>query len=304
MLRGGDWATIALVSVWTETFLYGLYSTLHFQSMYIMLKGINGRSLSAKIFLWTAAFMYLIATAHVSLSLHLLLRRHRTPETGSTWFSAPKWEYRAYTGLSIIMMWIFDCLMIYRCYIIWSKQFSVIVAPIIVFLTSIILALLAWFSVTEGPLDMKKFKPLGHAVLPVNLFQNILTTGLICFRLVCQFRTSRASGIQPSHSRLNLFHVVRIILESAAIFTILYLITIIFYSIQSRIVWVLVGMNTPTIGITFSLISIRMNAVTSRAREPRSTLFTVSPWNRESIVAESQSENPLTPVGMKGVPGQ
>jgi len=288
--------------------LYGIYTALHFQSMFTMLKGIKGRSRSAKIFLSCATIMYLIATAHVSMALHFLLRRRATQESESTWFSATRWEYRAYTGSMLITLWIFDCLMIYRCYVIWSKRFSIIVPSIVLFFASIIIAFLVWLSTTGSSNEMMKtFKRMAPVVLPVNILQNILSTVLICFRLIHQFRTSHSPGFQPTQPRLNLFHVVRIILESAAIFTTLFLITIVLYSTHSRIVWILVGMMTPTIGITFSLISIRIYAVTSQPREPRTSLFTVSPCFISSTTEATrtlQSENQFIPVRKKELPDQ
>jgi len=219
-----------------------------------------------------------------------------------------RWQYIAYSSLALIMMWIFDCLMIYRCYIIWGKRWHIIVVPSILFFAGILLAILAWLSSPQSPIENKLFKPLLNVALPVNVLQYIITTSLISFRLIRQHRASRASGIQPSHSRINLFHVVRIILESAAIYTVLLIVTIVFLSMRSRNFWILAGMNTPTVGIAFTLISIRIHVVTTRARD-RTTLFTVSPWinNNSSTVLVTpsvQSENQVPPIVTKSLPGQ
>jgi hypothetical protein len=212
----------------------------------------------------------------------------------------------AYNCLAIIMAWMFDCLMIYRCYIIWSKRWYIIVAPIVLFLASLIVVFLSWLYSPQSPIENKKtFTILAYFAISVNILLNMTTTGLISFRLIRQHRTSRASGIQPSHSRLNLFHVVRIIVESAAIYTLLLLVTLIFHAIGSRNVWILLGINTPATGIALTLISIRLHAVTTRAREPRTTLFTISPWINDNSLSgvemsrSVQSENQLTPVGVK-----
>lgn len=60
-----------------------------------------------------------------------------------------------------------------------------------------------------------------------NLAQNILTTGLIVFKILHQHHISSAAGIRSADSRLRLTHVVRILIESALVYTIQLLILII-----------------------------------------------------------------------------
>jgi hypothetical protein len=308
-VKARDMARVGLLTICIETLLYGIYTALFFQSMYIMLKGIKGRSLSAKIFLSFTALMYIIATTHVSIGLRTLLvpdlSLEGTPEAEESWMATPRWEYTAYTVMNIVMLWLFDCLMIYRCYIIWAKNRCVIVAPIILFFATIAISLLAWWSTT---VERSPFYILGKLAFPCTVLQNILTTSLISFRLVRQFRLSRAPGVQPSNSHLNLFDVVQILLESAALYTTLLLITIIFQLVESPSLWILIGMNTPSIGIVFTLISIRLHIVTTRAREHRTTLFTVSPWfnNTASSAVEGsqpvQTKHPLSTLASESLP--
>jgi len=276
--------------------LYGIYTALFFQSTYLMLKGIKGRSLSAKIFLSCTVLMYVIATTHISIGLHALLEGNQAEDS---WLANTSWEYTTYTTLNLAMLWIFDSLMIYRCYIIWSKNKCVVAGPIVLFFATLIISVLGWISIKTENSPLRIFLML---TFPCTVLQSFLTTSLIAFRLVRQHRASRASGIQPSNSRINLFHVVQIMLESAAIYTTLLLITIIFQIVDSPSLWILIGMNTPTIGIVFTLISIRLHIVTNRAREPRTTLFTVSPWfNTSTCSAIDGSQSVRTKLQLSTV---
>jgi len=305
--KGRDLATVRLVSVWAETLLYGVYTTLFFHSMYTMVQGFKGRTMSAKIFIWSAALMYFIATAHVSLAFYRALMRYvwlAGTSAAQTYVSmACTWEHRASSSLNVIMAWIFDCLLTYRCYIIWSKRWYIVVVPIALFFArlAIDIAFLAWWT-TSDPTKESPFKLSSQLSLPVTVVQNVLTTGLICFRLIRQHRISRASGIQPSRSRLSLFHVVRIMVESAAIYTALLCITIILQSVNSRGQWIFFAIKPPTIGIVFTLISIRLNILTTRAREPRTTLFTLSPWIN-NIPSEPGMDQSAT-VELKSLPAK
>jgi len=259
-----------------------------------------------------AALMHIIATAHVAIALYRALKRYvwlaGTPAAQTYGLIACHWEHRAYTSLNVNMAWIFDCLLIYRCYIIWGKRWQIVVALLGLFLArfAIDITFLVWWSTTD-PTIKSPIKLFSQIALPVAVVQNVLTTGLICFRLVRQHRISRASGIQPSRSRLNLFHVVRIMVESAAIYTLLLLITIILQTVSSRAIWVFLAIKPPTIGIVFTLISIRLNIVTTRALEPRSTLFTLSPWisNIPSSPSQlAQGTDQSATVEMKSDPPQ
>src|SRR5687767_14606515 len=52
--------------------------------------------------------------------------------------------------------------------------------------------LLAWLG-TTGPTEDGPFKLLSNVALPVNFVQNVLTTGLIIFRLVRHHQASRVA---------------------------------------------------------------------------------------------------------------
>jgi len=181
------------------------------------------------------------------------------------------------------------------------------VPPIVLLVASLAIrsTLFVWLRY-EDPMLYLPFRLLSKAAVPTNFVQNVLTTGLICFRLVRQHRASRAAGIQPSNSRLNLCHVVRIMIESAIIYPIVLLATSILWSANSDSFWILFGMYAPIIGIASTLLTIRLHIATTR-REDRTTLFTLSPWinNPDSsgqVLRTGQSERQLSAVEAQSLP--
>jgi len=151
------------------------------------------------------------------------------------------------------------------------------VPPIFLLVASLTIkaTLFAWLRYEDAMLYLP-FRLLSKVAIPTSFVQNVLTTGLICSRLVRQHRASRAAGIQPSHSRLSLCHVVRIMIESAIIYPIVLLVSSILWSIYSGSFWVLFGMFAPIIGIVSTLLTIRLHIATTR-RQDGTTLFTLSP---------------------------
>jgi hypothetical protein len=95
-------------------------------------------------------------------------------------------------------------------------------------------------------------------VYPVNLSQNILTTGLIAYRIWCQHRESRACGLSQLSNPLNLTSLIRIIIESALIYTLHILILFILDLISHPAQVILHATLIPSIGQYRTLTVFRL----------------------------------------------
>lgn len=85
---------------------------------------------------------------------------------------------------------------------------------------------------------------------PIAFSQNALTTGLIVYRLLKQHMRSRGVGLAPNRDRLGLLDVARIIVESAALYTVEFLVLIVLHGLEinNAAQHVILSMVTPTIG--------------------------------------------------------
>ncbi|KAF8975343.1 hypothetical protein BDQ17DRAFT_272824 [Cyathus striatus] len=61
------------VAIWVETLLYGMYTCLYFEALYVMTKKVS-KVTSTKIFLGTTVVMHLVATIHIIINCYRLLR--------------------------------------------------------------------------------------------------------------------------------------------------------------------------------------------------------------------------------------
>lgn len=91
-----------------------------------------------------------------------------------------------------------------------------------------------------------------NTVYPVNFVQNILTTGLIAFKILFQHRVSTAAGARRAGSRLRLIHVVRILIESAMMYTVQLLALMVLYFRVHNAQFVVQYAIVPTIGARLS----------------------------------------------------
>jgi hypothetical protein len=82
---------------------------------------------------------------------------------------------------------------------------------------------------------------------PLNFAQNVLTTSFIAYRIYTQYRVSRAANAGISN-KLNFVAIMRIIVESALIYTVQVLLLIIFWYTGSPALVIVQHAITPSIG--------------------------------------------------------
>ena len=106
---------------------------------------------------------------------------------------------------------------------------------------------LLWFS---HPLDFGKKSEIMslNAIYPLSLAQNVITTGLITLKIWTQHRQSSASGVVDRSSRLSLIKIIRIIIESAMVYTIQLCILIVLYFLNDTFQYIVQAAIVPSIG--------------------------------------------------------
>jgi len=128
------------------------------------------------------------------------------------------------------MTWLGDALVIYRCYCVWNNNLPLVILPLLLLGGSIAVNIytLSWF---QHPMDFSRKSEIMslNAIYPISLIQNVITTGLIALKIWNQHRQSSASGVVDRSSRLSLIKIMRIIVESAMVYTVQLFILIILY---------------------------------------------------------------------------
>ncbi|TFK18222.1 hypothetical protein FA15DRAFT_710061 [Coprinopsis marcescibilis] len=173
-----------------------------------------------------------------------------------------------------LLIWHADILVIFRTYLVWGKRWQVIVVPIIFLMLSIAngSVILAWFFQPDK-IDFNKIHhPFFDLIFPLHLAGNTATTGLLAFKIWQRHWMSERAGINfhAVGSGPNLITILRIIVESAAIYTVqLALLVILYFAGDMAGQIVVLGTLTPSIGIVFVLITLR----THQARNDGSLNF-------------------------------
>ncbi|KAF9461131.1 hypothetical protein BDZ94DRAFT_1299406 [Collybia nuda] len=161
-----------------------------------------------------------------------------------------------------------DGMLIYRCWIVYSRSWRILVAPTIFFLGDIGCAMVVIYR--ESTLRAKVLvnssyiKPIFTGFYAASISLNILTTTLIVIRIwrverekshyVYQTNSTRRS---PRCERTRLGQFMRVVIESGLIITLSSLISVITYVTGSNSVYATSDVLVQNIGIAFNLIIIR-----------------------------------------------
>ncbi|KAF5315867.1 hypothetical protein D9611_004942 [Ephemerocybe angulata] len=136
---------------------------------------------------------------------------------------------------------------------------------------------------------------MGHifkSISPVNIVLNCLTTGMIAYRIWRQREESRKVGLSVT-SGMDLLTAVRIVIESALIYTLEMFLSIILFTVGHPSVLVVHHTLAPTIGIVFALIAIRSHVANHHTRSVHITSEIQSPWPQNSRLRASVDLNSL-----------
>jgi hypothetical protein len=80
---------------------------------------------------------------------------------------------------------------------------------------------------------------------PLHLAQNLLTTGLIAYKIWEQHRNSARSGVR-AYSGITLIHIFRIVIESAMIYTLQLLVLVVLYCLRHRAMVIFMATLAPS----------------------------------------------------------
>ncbi|KDR70199.1 hypothetical protein GALMADRAFT_255064 [Galerina marginata CBS 339.88] len=254
------------IAIWVEVFLHGIYTCLFVSALTVMSKRRSSSSATstAWVFLSTIILMYMVSTFHAILGLYRFIRAFilLVEPQGALYyfFDFRRWDNHANNILLCLMTWLGDALVIYRCYFVWNSNLWVIMLPTLLLLCAIGINsfIIFWFMHPFNVDPIIGFAALD-SIYPMAFAQNVITTSLIALKIWKQYRASSASGVVDRSSRLSLIQILRIVVESAMIYTLQIFVLIILYFrfdpsqiiVQSAII--------PSIGIVFVLIAVRIH---------------------------------------------
>ncbi|KAF8982123.1 hypothetical protein BDQ17DRAFT_1316598 [Cyathus striatus] len=273
-----------LTGVFLETLFYGVNATSFAFCLRSLLtndgklrrrEGINW------IMLIIGSTLFSIASLDVFLNftwcLQAFIFDNRPGGATAVFTDLGNWITLTTSATVLLQTVIGDGVLIYRCWIVYSRSWRIITVSILLWIgATISMAFVIHIQATlhaSGTVTAKELEPPNRSFWILSIIQNLLTTSLIVGRIwFVDHQNSKylSAGYQRTS---ELKKVMRRIIESGLLYTLAVIITFITYACRSNALYVASKVEKQIVGIAFNLIIIR--ASKSRPNEYTMTSATV-----------------------------
>nr|GAT55601.1 predicted protein [Mycena chlorophos] len=228
--------------------------------------------------------LFVIATMHLAMNLYRLIRGfiifRDAPGGPAAYLGVLEyWDHIFKDTLYATQSIFGDAAAVYRCWILWNSNWQIVVLPFLLLMGSTVSGYMVCGLYTTVDPSATVFNPrLANWITTfysIAVAQNIMTTSLMAYRLWSVDARSAAYRIHRS----PFIHVLRILVESAALYLFVEILLLSLYSVNLNAQYILLELVTPIVvrpspfqilclhqvlkfvaqGITFNVITIRIN---------------------------------------------
>ncbi|KAJ7185294.1 hypothetical protein C8R46DRAFT_1185075 [Mycena filopes] len=254
------------IGVFIENIVYGFYLSVFLESSLLIWRKQKGRGASHTYVIATTIAMFILITMRCVIDT---IRCIVAFNSDSLDFGPPNTTMGTITNAC----WFFvtavaDAFIIFRTFIVWKRNYYVIILPTLLFLGNFASSIWLIYSIIKFDPTTPVFGEITKSVnafIYLTLFTNILCTGLIASRIL--FVRRKVSGLisDTTVGRPDDMHtkIVAVIVESAALYTLLLIGQLITNRLGSFTNYIIVNCTPATIGLVFSYIIIRVSRGTS-----------------------------------------
>ncbi|KAJ7215165.1 hypothetical protein C8J57DRAFT_1732610 [Mycena rebaudengoi] len=260
-----------LAGVVAEGILYGAFSILFGTTIHILTRRRNNGDINLPMFICVILMMAL-ATSQIivdTVNVFWAFLNHDDPLQRQFFLEdATQPIFAAKHAIYFTMMLLGDSIVIYRCFIVWSRNYWVVVVPALCSLGSAVSAYQTIWAVRhiESATIASETK-WGIAVLTLSMSANIIATSLLAYRIwvgdkALRESLGRSSGYTSSGSSHR--RVLKIIMESGVVnaaYLVAYTTVLV---VGNHGLEIMAGISTPLIGIIFTVVIIRAALASER----------------------------------------
>ncbi|KAJ7754599.1 hypothetical protein B0H16DRAFT_1832669 [Mycena metata] len=249
------------IGVFIGNILYGFYLSVFIESSLLLWRKQKGTRASSKYVIATSALMFILITMRCVIDT---VRCIVAFDNEGISFGPPNTTLGVITNACWLMVTaVGDAFLIYRTFIVWKRNWLIIILPTLLFLANFACAIWILYSFITFDVTKPIFGPITMSINAfgyLTLFTNLLCSGLISFRILSVRRkvTGLVSGNSGRSDDLAA-RVVSIMVESAATYTLLLVVQLVTSSLNSYISYIATDCTPATIGIVFSYIIIRVS---------------------------------------------
>ncbi|KZT50270.1 hypothetical protein CALCODRAFT_513393 [Calocera cornea HHB12733] len=264
--QGG--AANALMGGLATMSLYGVFLVLFCIAIHILC--FRRRRNINRILLGSAIGIFVFTTIDVLIECHrLLIGLLYTPQDAADAYfnSGGDWPFGLQDCARVTVVLIADAVMIYRVWCVWEKRWYFIILNILCWIGTLVSSIrivqlqILWIIQPEDYFYLTDMTKYSMATQCLTVTQTTIATSLIAFRL---WQVDRASSAYKDSSLLP---VARILVESGVLYTSAMLCNLVTTALVNPGLFVVLSLMSPIIGITFSLIIVRVGlGISSESR--------------------------------------
>ncbi|KAF7367306.1 hypothetical protein MSAN_00792700 [Mycena sanguinolenta] len=205
---------------------------------------------------------FLLATIHISINCMRMLRGyvdHSSLPGGPVGYLGvlSQWDHVFNNVIYATQSILADCVAVYRCWVLWNRNFFVVCIPFLMVFGSAVSGYMTCAIFAKIHPDSTVFNSALDAWIKtffaIAVAQNVITTTLMAWRIADAEKQSSAYRTSKS----NLIPILRILVESAALYLTAEIILLILYVANSNAQYIVLEAITPIIGITLSSFVFR-----------------------------------------------
>ncbi|VDB95596.1 unnamed protein product [Peniophora sp. CBMAI 1063] len=261
-----------LAGIVCEGILFGIFLTLISAAFWILLEK-RGRGQRNLPFLVAALVMFGLSFAQIIVDTVNVFRAFIPLDRAQRilfLLNVTEPIFAAKHAIYFTMMLVGDAIVIFRAYVVWDRNYWVIIVPVLCWIGSGVSAYQTIWAVRHiASASIEGETKWGLAVFALSLSANGIATGLIAWRIWKHARTMSKTVLS---SGPQLGPVVRIVLESGAVNAAYLLAYLIVLQSGSHGLEIMANISTPLIGIIYSVVIIRA----TRSSRPANTYSTHS----------------------------
>ncbi|EMD39639.1 hypothetical protein CERSUDRAFT_81022 [Gelatoporia subvermispora B] len=272
----------ALIGFGSEASLWGMYTVIFLVSLSVLLwrrrtRDVNWVIVSAN------CFLYVLATTHYAIEFNHFYTTLNA--IGVVGFANETQQLVGADLLISLTDFVGDMVLIYRCYLVWGRNWYICVLPF--------LAALAGFACVCGvvhlvvavaptaPVAPAALVPLGTAGYALPLCTNVMVTSLIVGRIWWTSRgAAKNAALRSTISTTR--KAMNIVVESGALYLVAQLILVVLFALGHPAQAIVAVMAVQIYGIAPTMIIIRVGLGVSSEQTTKDSGMTHISWTRPS----------------------
>ncbi|KAJ7806854.1 hypothetical protein B0H14DRAFT_3882215 [Mycena olivaceomarginata] len=250
----------SFTGVFLENVLYGFYLAVFTESCIILARKQKSQNLKQMYVMGTAIALFIFITMRCVIDMVQCILNI---QGGVLVIGAPNNTRGILTNACwCVATLIADFFIIFRTFIVWKKNYWITILPFLLWLANFGVTVWSMYSFVSFDPATDLFSEISITIdifIYLTLFTNVLCTGLISFKIFTVRRN--VAGVTSGSSRPDdvTSRIITIIVESAAVYTLLLIAQLVANSLDSYVTYILIDMTPPTIGLVFSYIIIRVS---------------------------------------------